>query len=226
VRLSLAYASAAVLIVGLSGCASVSTEATPPHVLAAATPTEQFPIEVASVPDEILLAPHGSLSPAQSAALGELASRWRETGDSPIFVEASSGKGAGTAQAAAQALQAYGVPAEAVQVQPVAESEPAAAPVPVKVGFARLAAVGPNCDGLWDELTHTRKNLPYASFGCATAGNFAAQIADPRDLIRPRGGTPADGDRRATVMDKYRKGQSTASERGEDERGVVSRTIQ
>lgn len=210
----------------LSACVGgVHKEQPAPHVLAAVTPTEQFSIEVASVPDEILLAPHGALSSNQSAALGELASRWRETGGSPIVVEASAGAGGGTAQAAVQALQAYGVPAESVQVKPAGEGD-ASAPAPVRVGFTRLAAIGPNCAGMWDELTNTGRNLTHSSFGCATTANMAAMIADPRDLTRPRDVAASDGDRRANVLGKYRKGQSTASERGDDERGAVSRSIQ
>lgn len=223
-RLPFTVFTALMGVAALPGCAS---DKAPPHVVAAVTPTEQFPIEVAPVADEILLAPHGWLSAAQSAALGELATRWRETGESPIVVEAPpEGPGAASAQAAAQALQGYGVPLGSVQLTAVAAASADGPPMPIKVGFGRLAAVVPDCASRWEDLSRTNANRTHAAFGCATSANLAAQIADPRDLGRPRTMTASDGDRRATVMGKYRKGESTSAERGDDERGVVSDSIQ
>ena len=204
-----------------AGCAA-APRGEPPR-LEALTPTEQFALEVRSTVDEILLAPHGRLSPAQEAALADLAGRWREAGEGPILVhaEAAVEPALQTAHAAAQALQAAGVPSAFVKVAPF---EPAveAPPGPVRVGYSRLVATGPQCANLWDNLTKTKRNAPYASFGCATTANLAAQIADPRDLVAPRASYPADAARRAAVLDKYRKGQPTGTERSDDERGDVS----
>lgn len=209
----------------LAACASAPPAAVPnPQAL---TPTEQYAVQVEPVVDEILLAPHGHLSAAQAGALGELVMRWRELGDGPITVQsAAAGPAQDTGAAVVQALQGLGVPAAAVQLSQAAAVDPAAPAQPVRVGFGRLAAVGPHCASQWGELTRTRENLPYAAFGCATTANFAAQIADPRDLTRPRASGAADGDRRAEVLGKYRKGEPTGVQRNDDERGVVSRKIQ
>jgi pilus assembly protein CpaD len=223
-RLPFTVFTALMGVAALPGCA---TDPAPANVLAAVTPTEQFPIEVTPVADEIMLAPHGWLSANQSAALGGLALRWRETGESPIVVEApADGPGAASAQAAVQALHGYGVPQGSVQLTAAPAAAPDAPPAPIKVGFSRLEAVVPNCANRWEDLSRTSANRTHGAFGCAVSANLAAQIADPRDLGRPRTMTPADGDRRGTMLGKYRKGEPTGAERGDDERGVVSDSIQ
>ena len=206
----------------LAVCA-VGACATPPPAsgsLVALTPTEQFQVEVRSTPDEILLAPHGRLSPAQESALADLAERWRDAGEGPIVIHAQSGPAKRTARAAAHALHMAGVPGEFVRTEDAAAAEGAAAPV--RVGYSRLVAVGPQCANIWGNLTHTAANTAHSTFGCAVTANLAVQTADPRDLIAPRTSYPADAVRRAVVLGKYRKGEKTSSERDDDERGDVS----
>ena len=202
-----------------AGCAAPARS---PSGFVALTPTEQFAIEVRSTADEILLAPHGTLSPAQESALAALADRWRDAGEGPIIVHATHG-GAGmhTAHAAAHALQAAGVPSPFVRIEP-GEAPADGPPPPVRVGYSRLVAVGPQCANLWGDLRHTAANEPQPAFGCAVTANIAALVADPRDLVTPRASYPADAVRRATVLEKYRKGEQTGAERSDDERGDVS----
>ena len=59
------------------------------------------------------------------------------------------------------------------------------------------------------------------NFGCANQRNFAAQVANPADLIGPRAMTPAPGERRDVVWGKYVKGESSISDKKSDERLVV-----
>ena len=204
----------------LAGCFAHAPA--PPHPgLVALTPTEQFAVEVRSTIDEIHLAPHGGLSPAQHAALVDLADRWRDAGEGPVVLHAAAGGPAeATAHAAAHALQAAGVPPPFVQVTPY-EAQTGAPPAPVRVGYSRLVAVGPQCANLWTDVSSTARNLPQSTFGCAVTANIAAQIANPRDLVSPRPSYPADAVRRATVMAKYRKGEPTGATRNDDDRGDV-----
>ena len=206
----------------LSACATPDMGPQPTNPLAL-TPTEQYSVELVPATDEILLAPHGALSPGQTAALGEMVMRWREGGEDAIVVEGpAAGPANGTALAAAEMIKAYGAPAVLRLGGPSAD----AAPAPVRVSFARVEAVIPDCSNRWGELTRTRENKPHAGFGCAVTANMGAMVANPRDLLQPRGETPADGDRRADVMAKYRRGEATAAVRGEGERGVVSNAVQ
>lgn len=88
--------------------------------------------------------------------------------------------------------------------------------------FRRYAAVAPECGRNWENLAVERDNYHQANFGCAMAANLAATIADPRDLVAPRTMGVADAGRRQTVIDRYRDGESTASERNDHESGAVS----
>lgn len=60
-------------------------------------------------------------------------------------------------------------------------------------------------------------------FGCAHQRNLAAQVQEPLDLIAPETLDAPDTARLMTVLDAYRKGDSTSSKRGESERLSVSK---
>ena len=90
-------------------------------------------------------------------------------------------------------------------------------PTPVRLAYSTLVAKTGPC-GRWPEdLSETSENKNYYNFGCASQQNLAAQIADPRDLLGPRGMDPSDAQRRTAVIDKYRNGESTAAEAMEAE---------
>jgi pilus assembly protein CpaD len=88
--------------------------------------------------------------------------------------------------------------------------------------FTRYQAVAPDCPDGWSDLAREFNNRPGPRFGCAMATNLAAMISDPRDLISPRDQQPADTGRRQTIVNEYRAGESTASERSDYESGTVS----
>lgn len=82
------------------------------------------------------------------------------------------------------------------------------ASAPVRLGFIAVTAITDEC-GQWpSDLTGKTviENKNYENFGCATQQNLAAQIANPTDLIGPRGMTPIDAANRATVIQTYRDG--------------------
>ena len=56
--------------------------------------------------------------------------------------------------------------------------------------------------------------------------NLAAMVSDPADLLGARRSDPADTLRRIEVLDLYRAGQSTATERSESESGAVSTAVE
>lgn len=76
---------------------------------------------------------------------------------------------------------------------------------PIRLAFVSTTAKTNTC-GQWPEdLTlNTMENRQYYNFGCATQANLAAQIANPMDLVGPRGMTPIDAERRATAIQDYR----------------------
>jgi pilus assembly protein CpaD len=76
---------------------------------------------------------------------------------------------------------------------------------PVRISYIAISAQTAPC-GEWPEdlLSNSSANKNWQNFGCASQQNFAAQIANPMDLVAPRGMTPIDAQRRATVIDTYR----------------------
>jgi len=76
--------------------------------------------------------------------------------------------------------------------------------------------LGPNIEGI-DPSNHAHWN-----FGCTQHRNLAAMVDTPADLVQPRGDTPAYPARRTLVLDKYRKGEPTATKNPEAEKAKIS----
>ncbi len=80
---------------------------------------------------------------------------------------------------------------------------------PIRISFLALAANVGQC-GKWDEnIVGSHQNRQYQNFGCATQNNLAKIIANPADLIGPRGETTIDATRRDAVITKWRENGST-----------------
>jgi pilus assembly protein CpaD len=82
---------------------------------------------------------------------------------------------------------------------------------PIRLQYMATKAMTSQC-GQWPEdlSDDTFANKNWYNFGCASQNNLAAQIANPSDLIAPRGMTPIDATQRAKVISDYR-GESASS---------------
>lgn len=80
---------------------------------------------------------------------------------------------------------------------------------PIRLAYVGTKAMTSAC-GEWPEdlsdITFANRN--WHNFGCASQNNLAAQVANPTDLIAPRGMTPIDATQRAAVIEAYRKAPS------------------
>lgn len=188
--------------------------------------TEQYALRTEDEPLELLLAPHDyGLSARQQEALGDYAAQWRAGGVGDVVIEAASLGGDNaylTSHAAAQALETYGVPANSIRII----GYDAQAEAPIRLSFLQPEAAIDRCGRTWENLARLGSDKTPVNFGCAMTANRAAMIANPADIIRPRGMTPADAGRRQVVLDKYRAGQVTSSERDEQASGAVSTAVQ
>ena len=84
---------------------------------------------------------------------------------------------------------------------------------PVRLSFVKLEAkISTQC-GDWPAdlasggTTAGWENRPYYNFGCSYQKNLAAQVDDPRDLVRPRAEDPADVQMRVRAIGKVRLGE-------------------
>jgi pilus assembly protein CpaD len=193
------------------------------------TPTQQFSAKVEETPDRLALAPHAEgLSPAQRIALVGFVARWRQAagaGDIAVQTPAAGGDPAAVSRTASEvlgALQALGVPSQRVRT---GDYEASPGSELVLASYSSLEARGPDCRLHWDGMTFTGDNRPMEHFGCATTANFAAMIADPRDLLAPAATTPSDASRRETVLSKYRAGEVSSTARDNQAAGAISSAV-
>ncbi|MBX9575021.1 MAG: CpaD family pilus assembly protein [Caulobacteraceae bacterium] len=215
----------AVAALALSACAQTGgmfQGETPPL-----TPLSRYALRVEPGLDRIALAVHETgLSAAQTDALVALAHRWKRGGAGHLFVQSPSGDdqvSAAMAWAVHDALVRYGVPASSLTVEAYGAPD---ARAPVLVGFETVQAVIPNCAAERGTLNGRVSNGPSPGLGCSVNANLAAQIDDPRDIVRPRGMTPSDSGRAAVVFASYRAGEPTSSTQEELVAGRISRAVE
>jgi pilus assembly protein CpaD len=172
------------------------------------------------------------LDPAEIDRVEAFAENWKTRGQGAVTVSAPQGSPNQRAGEAAMAqtvsiLRKNGVPdhmiARTGYPAAAAPGEP-----PVTLSFLSLTAVSPDCSkvGFPDNLGFSPRNTPWTSFGCATQNNIAAMISNPRDLLEPKPMGDADATRRLKVMEDYRKGKATQTNRKADESGKVSTAAQ
>jgi pilus assembly protein CpaD len=161
----------------------------------------------------------GGLLPEQRADVLAFAQNWRHESTSGIVIEVPRNKAyarsAGESMREVHAiLAASGIPRQAVAVRGY-YPDPAGLAT-IRISYARLTAHAGPC-GLWPEdlgvsidSDHNR-NRPYWNFGCATQRNLASMVANPADLVQPRGEGPVYAGRRTTVLDKYRTGEDPSA---------------
>lgn len=117
---------------------------------------------------------------------------------------ANAGAASIVAREVAELLRKEGVPGDRILTSPyhVVSAEDAA---PIRIAFMAITAATGEC-GRWSEdlISDTSENRNWANFGCASQNNLAAQIANPGDLIAPRGMSAIDAERRSTVIESYR----------------------
>lgn len=215
---ALAVAAAAL---ALSACAGGSAGVTP------LTPISQYYMQVEPGLDRIALAVHDAgMSANQTAAIDALVQRYWATGVGGVLIQAPGGGDAAATDMAwsvKAALTARGVPEERIRVEGYSAPDPRA---PVLVGFDIVQAVIPNCAAVNGQGRPRYTNAPSPGLGCAVTANMAAQIDDPRDIVRPRAMTPADSGRAAVVFQNYRAGQPTSAPQDELVSGRIARAVE
>jgi pilus assembly protein CpaD len=81
----------------------------------------------------------------------------------------------------------------------------------IRLSFTSVdAKVHSKCGEWKEDLVHTPENKNYGNFGCATQNNLAEMIANPEDLISPRGESEIDAERRDNVITDWRENGTPA----------------
>ena len=211
---------ATLLSSGLMGCEHIARE---DHGIEAGwtlfEPTQRHPIVVSEQPTSIKLRiarGAAGLAPHQRSEVYQFVSRYKNASGSNSKMVVSVPSGSPNEVAAMQAaadlrtiIAGAGFQEASIQIEPYyTDSDPQP---PIRVSYMRYVAEGPNC-GKWPQnLAADYRNLPMDNMGCAQQRNLAAMIVNPADLVTPRAMTSVETERRAVMLDKYKKGEPTES---------------
>jgi pilus assembly protein CpaD len=173
----------------------------------------------------------GTLTDTQRADVLAFAGEWRSEGTGGIIIDVPEGtNNAGAAAAAAKEarglLSGSGVPAQAITLRHVRPTNSGRIAT-LRLHYPRYKADAGPC-GLWpQDLGPTyqgiyNENRQYWNFGCASQRNLAAMVDNPADLVQPRGEVPPYTGRRTTALDKFHRGEGTATSYPNPDKGKIS----
>jgi pilus assembly protein CpaD len=174
----------------------------------------------------------GGLTAPQRTDVTAFAQTWLHEGTGPIAIDLPVSTPNG--RAATQSLQdiqaifsSVGVPARGVTVRRYTPADPRHFAT-IKLNYPKVIADAGPC-GLWPEDLGPsfrnpiyQENRPYSNLGCASQRNMAAMVANPHDLVQPRPESPSYTTRRSTVLGKYSKGEPTATQYPDQDKGKIS----
>ena len=193
-----------------------------------ANPNERHPIAVrqGEVSLDLAVFPGASgLNESQKGQLYGFLRDYKSQSSDRLLIRAPSGGANETAAMRAydevrRAMKSAGINPAAVALEPYfGNGDPAA---PLRLSYLQFVAEAPDCPDWSENIGRDPQNMPYPNMGCATQRNFAAMVANPEDLLHPRGETPRPGERRDTVWSKYVKGEVTISKRDPSEHANAS----
>jgi pilus assembly protein CpaD len=173
----------------------------------------------------------GGLTPAQRADVLAFAQAWKRESAGGVVIETPAGTpnehaSADSLHEIQSILSAAGLPPGGVQVRSWRPADPGQLAA-IRLAYPRMTADAGPC-GQWPEDLGPGlkgayvENRPYYNFGCASQRNLAAMTDNPADLVQPRGETPAYSARRSTALDKYRRGESSATNYPDKDSGKIS----
>lgn len=174
----------------------------------------------------------GGLSATQRADVVALGQTWLREGTGSIIVDVpmqtpNARAAADSAREVQSLLAATGVPPRGIAMRSYKPVDPRLFAT-IRLNYPKISAVAGPC-GTWPEdIGPSIKNKgyydnkPYFNLGCASQRNLAAMVDNPSDLVQPRPETPAYTGRRAVALDKYRKGESSATVYADPDKGKIS----
>jgi pilus assembly protein CpaD len=156
----------------------------------------------------------GGLNPTQRGDIHSFANQWRAEATGGVLIDVphrtpNSRSAAETAREVRAALGQAGVPGRAIAIRRYTPQDGSQLAT-VRIRYPRMAAQAGPC-GFWPEdlgLAHDAQptmNRPFWNHGCTSQRNLAAQVANPADLVQPRGEAPIYAARRRKTTDIYRQ---------------------
>lgn len=172
------------------------------------------------------------LNASQRADVASFAHVWKGESTGGIIISVPYGTpnahaSSGAAREVRSLLNASGIPDNLIATRSYQPEDPAKLSV-LRLSYSKMVAEAGPC-ALWpSDLGPTydtaayNENRQYWNLGCANQRNLAAMVANPADLVQPRGESPSWTQRRTVVFEKYRSGQSAETNYPNVNRGTVS----
>lgn len=194
---------------------------------------ERHPIVLAEKPKTLDVFIRGAaLDERQIDDVKTFAAEYRSRGSGVMTVQVPTGNPAAhrTLDSVRRALSQGGLAGRAISVSSYQPTDPSLA-APIRLSYSQMqAAVDSEC-GLWPQdlgvsnAGFNLRNEPYWNYGCATQSNFAAQIADPVDLVRGRTPGAIDPIRRSNNIAKLRDGNDPSTVYRQDGQGQINQNV-
>ena len=179
----------------------------------------------------------GHLDPRQAEDVDAFMLEYRRFGRGGMLMEVPQGlppaRAAATGRTAGHVLARAGQDGVARR-DIVSNPYPVAAPTlaaPIRLSFERMQAKVADACGTWpqdigaSDYGVDNSNKPYWNFGCSTQANFAAQIADPIDLVRGRQEGRIDTVRRIRDVGQLRDGKDPSTQWRQDGQNSVKAQV-
>ena len=221
---------AVVVIATSAGGCRTSPRFQAPFTLANANERHPIAVRQGEVTLDLAVYPGSSgLNESQKDKVANFLAAYETQSSDRLLIRAPSGGPNETAAMRAydqvrKALRQAGIDPRSVALEPYfANSDPGA---PLRISYLQFVAEPPDCPDWSENIGRDPHNMPWPNMGCATQRNLAASVADPRDLLGPRGETPRPGERRDVVWGKYIAGEPTISKRAPSEHANASEISQ
>lgn len=219
-------------VAAISACASAAPTAVPAAYLET-SPLDLNAIEVEKRTEflEVPIDAYASeLSSSDRARIREFLAGYTRRGHGPLVVsmpQASSNPQLAVAAIAEARAIAWDMGVEYQEISGTAHGSGSAVSEPMILAYQSYEAIAPYCPPKsMVDFSNIDSNNQLETLGCSVRTNLAAMIVDPGDLLGTR---PLDGSdlaRREVILEKFREGVSTASDRSDQESGAVSSAVQ
>jgi pilus assembly protein CpaD len=195
-----------------SGCANYSRD----HMTVGSIPDDyrtRHPIIVSeneNAEDIVITAGSNRLSQRGRDIVRSMGLKYKTSGAKSIAILIPTGSSNETsarsaANDAVAELQQLGITSSQIVIQHYNASSHGAS-ASLRIVYSDLVASIDSQCGKWDEdILSTSENKNYANFGCASQNNLAQQIANPADLLGPRGMSEIDSTKRTKVIEDWRE---------------------
>lgn len=219
-------------VAAITACASVAPTAVPAAYLET-SPLDLNPIQVEKRTEflEVSIDARSSeLSSGERARIRDFLSGYVKRGHGPLVLsmpQASANPQLAVAAVAEARAIAWDMGIEYEEMTGRAHGAGSSVSEPMILAYQSYEAIAPYCPPKSTvDFSNIDSNNQMSTLGCSVRTNLAAMIVDPGDLLGKRALDASDMSRREVILEKFRAGESTASQRSAQESGAVSSAVQ